>query len=44
LERYRGYGVPMTFGEDLGPYNAGPLWIWTYLSGEYVTDGGKTTY
>ena len=22
----------MRVGEDLGPYNAGPLWIWTYMS------------
>ena len=21
----------MIIGEDEGPYNAGPLWIWTYL-------------
>lgn len=22
----------MRVGSDLGPYNAGPLWIWTYMN------------
>ncbi|XP_065190022.1 uncharacterized protein LOC135820899 [Sycon ciliatum] len=28
LARYDKLGQPMIFGDDLGPYNAGPLWIW----------------
>ncbi len=30
--RFQQYGVPMVMGEDKGPYNIGPLWIWTPLS------------
>ena len=32
LARFERFGVPMVMGEDKGPYNAGPLWIWTSLS------------
>ena len=32
LERFERFGVPMVMGNDKGPYNAGPLWIWTPLS------------
>lgn len=32
LSRFERFGVPMVMGEDKGPYNAGPLWIWTPLS------------
>ena len=32
LARFETFGVPMVMGEDKGPYNAGPLWIWTPLS------------
>ena len=32
LLRFEKFGVPMVMGEDKGPYNAGPLWIWTPLS------------
>ena len=32
LTRFEKFGVPMVMGEDKGPYNAGPLWIWTPLS------------
>ena len=46
LERFRTYGEKFEFGEDEGPYNAGPLWIWKFLSygektypnGEYYTE------
>ena len=31
-ERFRMVGVAMVMGEDKGPYNAGPLWIWTPIS------------
>jgi hypothetical protein len=27
-------------GDDLGPYNAGPLWIWHYLT--YTDNSDKT--
>jgi hypothetical protein len=30
----------MVIGEDLGPYNEGPLWIWTYM--EYTDNADKT--
>lgn len=29
--RFNKYGQPMIMGEDKGPYNAGPLWIWKAL-------------
>lgn len=32
LARFERFGVPMVMGEDKGPYNAGPLWIWTPIS------------
>ena len=28
-------------GDDLGPYNEGPLWIWTYM--KYSTSDDKKT-
>jgi hypothetical protein len=31
----------MVTGDDMGPYNEGPLWIWTYMA--YDTDKAKTT-
>ena len=34
LTRYKKYGVPIIMGSDKGPYNVGPLWIWTPLSYE----------
>lgn len=30
--RFMKYGVPMVMGEDKGPYNVGPIWIWDPLS------------
>ena len=35
LTRFKKYGEPMIMGEDKGPYNAGPLWIWNPL--EYIS-------
>ncbi len=32
LARFTKYGVPMVMGEDKGPYNVGPIWIWDPLS------------
>lgn len=32
ISRFQQYGLPMIMGNDLGPYNAGPLWIWTSMS------------
>ena len=28
----------MEMGSDKGPYNAGPLWIWTYMEYDEVKD------
>merc|ERR1719285_1569126 len=39
---YDTYGVKMVVGEDLGPYNEGPLWIWTYMS--YTKNLTANTY
>jgi len=30
--RYDKYGTKLVTGDDKGPYNEGPLWIWTYMS------------
>lgn len=38
---YDKYGVKMVTGDDLGPYNEGPLWIWTFMG--YKEDKAKTT-
>lgn len=32
----------MVVGDDLGPYNEGPLWIWTYM--DYKKDLDTNTY
>ena len=32
LARFNKYGVPMVMGDDQGPYNVGPVWIWDPLS------------
>lgn len=34
IARFDKFGVPMVMGEDLGPYNIGPLWIWNPLKFE----------
>ena len=31
LAMYESKGIPLVIGADKGPYNAGPLWIWTYM-------------
>ena len=31
LSRFRQWGVPMVMAKDRGPYNAGPLWILSWL-------------
>jgi len=40
LDRYNKLGKKLVIGDDKGPYNAGPLWIWTYL--EYTDNADKT--
>ena len=37
LERFKKLGQELLFGDDLGPYNAGPLWIWDPLKYETIT-------
>ena len=39
---YDTYGVKMVVGDDMGPYNEGPLWIWTYM--DYKKDLDANTY
>jgi len=39
---YDTYGVKMVVGDDMGPYNEGPLWIWTYMS--YTKNLTANTY
>jgi len=43
VERYNKLGKKLVIGDDLGPYNEGPLWIWTYLSYEDNKDKTETT-
>lgn len=40
LKRDAEYGKRLVIGDDLGPYNAGPLWIWYYL--QYKDNANKT--
>ena len=40
LERYNKFGKKLVIGDDEGPFNAGPLWIWRYLS--YADNKDKT--
>lgn len=40
LERYNSVGKKLVIGDDKGPYNAGPLWIWTYMA--YKDNKDKT--
>lgn len=40
LARYNAKGKKLVIGDDLGPYNAGPLWIWKYM--DYVDNADKT--
>jgi hypothetical protein len=36
---YNTFGVKLVVGDDLGPYNAGPLWIWKFLDFSESEDG-----
>ncbi len=36
--RFDKSGIPMRVGTDIGPYNAGPLWIWTSMKYNNKTD------
>lgn len=40
IAQYNSVGKKLVIGEDLGPYNEGPLWIWTYIS--YKDNADKT--
>lgn len=39
--RYQQYGTKMQTGPDLGPFNAGPLWIWKFM--QYTESEDKST-
>jgi len=39
--RYQQYGTTMQTGTDLGPFNAGPLWIWKFM--QYTESEDKST-
>jgi len=43
VDRYNKFGKKLVMGVDKGPLNAGPLWIWTYLSLEDNADKTETT-
>ena len=40
-KNYDTYGQKYVTGDDLGPYNEGPLWIWTYM--KYSESADKKT-
>jgi len=40
---YDKYGIKMVTGDDLGPYNEGPLWIWTYMKYTTAKDNSTVT-
>ena len=41
--RFQKYGVPYIMGEDEGPYNIGPLWIWDPLKYEKISNSSGGT-
>lgn len=43
VDRYNKLGKKIVIGDDMGPYNEGPLWIWTYLSYKDNADKTETT-
>ena len=43
MARYNKFGKKLVIGDDLGPFNAGPLWIWKYLSYNDNADKTQTT-
>lgn len=40
MARYNSLGKKLVIGEDEGPYNAGPLWLWNYM--KYTDNADKT--
>ena len=38
---YDAYGQKLVTGDDMGPYNAGPLWIWTLMAYTPSADGSE---
>lgn len=42
-KRYDALGKKIVIGDDLGPFNAGPLWIWKYLDWKDNDDKTETT-
>ncbi len=42
-KRYESIGEPLKFGPDLGPYNAGPLWIYNGLKYNQASDKSSMT-
>ena len=36
---YDAFGVKLVTGDDLGPYNAGSTWIWTFMNYTESADG-----
>lgn len=42
-KNYDEFGQKYVVGDDKGPYNAGPLWIWTYMAYEESADKKTVT-
>ena len=40
MDRYNKLGTKMVIGDDIGPLNVGPLWLWTYM--KLTTNADKT--
>jgi len=38
---YNTFGVKLVVGDDLGPFNVGPLWIWKFLDFSESDDGSQ---
>lgn len=38
---YDKYGIKLVTGDDMGPYNEGPLWIWTLMNYAASEDGSQ---
>lgn len=40
MDNYNKFGKKMVIGTDMGPFNAGPLWIWIYM--QYTDNADHT--
>jgi len=44
IERYNKFGNKLVIGDDIGPLNIGPLWLWTYMKLTPNADKTETVF